>query len=321
MDLISVIVPIYKVEMYLDKCIESLINQTYKNLEIILVDDGSPDRCPEICESWARKDERIKVIHKKNGGLSDARNAGLAVAKGEYISFIDSDDWIDLQFYEIMKNLIDSGADIAVCSVVLTDDEESDLGIQKSDDCELDTVLSMKHLVNEDILRQTVWNKLYRKKVIEEIPFLVGKCNEDDFWTYQVISKANKVKCCSRGLYFYRQRINSIMNVTYSRKRLDEIEARKRRYMYIVENFPELINEEKKSFFFSILYAYQSSLHIKDCNEKELCLMMIEQYFKFWKNAPGIFLKRSLSELVWVKMANMSLKFTAMLRNELRIGV
>ncbi len=100
MDLISVIVPVYKVEAYLNRCVESIVNQSYSNLEIILVDDGSPDRCPEMCDVWSQKDKRIKVIHKENGGLSDARNAGMAIATGTYIGFVDSDDWIDRDFYE-----------------------------------------------------------------------------------------------------------------------------------------------------------------------------------------------------------------------------
>lgn len=104
--LISVIVPIYNVESYLNRCVESIVNQTYQNLEIILVDDGSPDNCPQICDDWARKDSRIKVIHKENGGLSDARNAGMNIATGEYISFIDSDDYVALDFCETMLLVI-----------------------------------------------------------------------------------------------------------------------------------------------------------------------------------------------------------------------
>ena len=106
MDLISVVVPVYRVEPYLDRCVASIVNQTYRNLEIILVDDGSPDRCPAMCDAWAEKDRRIKVIHKANGGLSDARNVGLQLAQGNYVAFIDSDDWIDLRFIEILYKAI-----------------------------------------------------------------------------------------------------------------------------------------------------------------------------------------------------------------------
>ena len=112
---ISVIIPIYKVEKYLNRCVESVVNQSYQNLEIILVDDGSPDNCPKMCDDWAEKDNRIKVIHKENGGLSDARNAGLKVAMGEYISFVDSDDWIAKDFYEVLIRVLN-----AVCILLMT---------------------------------------------------------------------------------------------------------------------------------------------------------------------------------------------------------
>ena len=116
--LISVIVPIYHVEQYLNRCVESLVNQTYSNLEIILVDDGSPDNCPKMCDDWVQKDSRIKVIHKGNGGLSDARNAGMQIANGDVISFIDSDDWIDPKFFEVMLNVMqDDESDIVSCGV------------------------------------------------------------------------------------------------------------------------------------------------------------------------------------------------------------
>ena len=111
-DLISVIVPIYKVEKYLDECISSIVNQTYRNMQIILVDDGSPDRCGEICDEWAKRDSRIMVIHKSNGGLSDARNAGIDVAIGEFIVFIDSDDWVESTMLEVMHNLLQKSRQI-----------------------------------------------------------------------------------------------------------------------------------------------------------------------------------------------------------------
>ena len=118
MDLISVIVPVYNVEAYLDKCISSIVNQTYRNLEIILVDDGSPDNCPAMCDAWAKKDSRIRVIHKLNGGLSDARNAGMTVTTGELMAFVDSDDWIDVHYIEYLYNALrQSNADISACDL------------------------------------------------------------------------------------------------------------------------------------------------------------------------------------------------------------
>ena len=120
-DLISVVIPVYKVEKFLNECVQSVLSQTYENLQVILVDDGSPDRCGEMCDKWADKDHRIQVIHKKNGGLSDARNAGLAVAAGAYIAFVDSDDWIAPQMYEVMlKTIKEQNADIVACGIVNT---------------------------------------------------------------------------------------------------------------------------------------------------------------------------------------------------------
>ena len=120
---ISVIIPVYNVEEYLDKCVTSVLNQTYKNLEIILVDDGSPDNCPKMCDEWAKKDKRIKVVHKKNGGLSDARNSGIEVCTGEYIGFVDSDDYIDKQMYkELLKRIESTNSDMVMCGINCVND-------------------------------------------------------------------------------------------------------------------------------------------------------------------------------------------------------
>ena len=139
---ISVIIPVYKVEKYLDKCVESIVNQTYKNLEIILVDDGSPDNCPAMCDEWAEKDERIRVIHKENGGVSSARNAALEVATGDYIGFVDSDDWIELDMYEYLVSLIlDNDAQIAIIYDMLRRNY-SKVGIYKYDAFNVENSLS-----------------------------------------------------------------------------------------------------------------------------------------------------------------------------------
>ena len=188
MELISVIVPIYKVEAYLDKCVQSIVNQSYRNLEIILVNDGSPDNCGAMCEAWAAKDGRIKVIHKENGGLSDARNAGLAIATGELISFIDSDDWIEPEFLQTLYDaLVAQNAQIAECAIHLVDEEGKILRSRGPAKCEsIGKIEALRRLVMEDGVYQTVWNKLYRRQVIAGILFEKGKYNEDDFWPYQI---------------------------------------------------------------------------------------------------------------------------------------
>ena len=227
--LISVIVPIYNVEKYLTKCIESIINQTYKNLEIILVDDGSPDKSPIICDEYAKKDNRIKVIHKKNGGLSDARNYGMSLATGEYISFIDSDDYIDEEMYEKMIfELINNDSDIVSCAInnVYSDRVESSYIEERV----YDTELALKNLILGRDLNQTVWNKLYKKDVINGILFEKGKINEDDFWTYQVFANSKKIITLNKPLYNYIHRESSIMGQGYSEKNLNGLEARYNQY-------------------------------------------------------------------------------------------
>ena len=155
---ISVIIPVYKVEEYISRCIKSVVDQTYSNLEIILVDDGSPDNCPAICDKWAEKDSRIKVIHKKNGGLSDARNAGMQIASGEFIGFVDSDDWISKEMYQLLyENMKENESDISACGVKLVweDGAESrsltSAGIQI-----LNTQEAMEAIIRESKLKQPV---------------------------------------------------------------------------------------------------------------------------------------------------------------------
>lgn len=229
--LISVIVPVYNVEKYLARCVDSIVNQTYKNLEIIFVDDGSTDLCPQMCDDYAEKDSRIKVVHKKNGGLSDARNAGMAVATGEYISFIDSDDYVSDDFFECLLDVMNKeNSDIAECSVVkLYEDNRFD---EFSDDLSVktyDTHDAMSALIAENPFYQHVWNKLYKTELVKDIPYAVGKLNEDEFWTYQVFGRANKVARLNKTMYYYFQRSSSIMGVGYNIRRLDALEGKANR--------------------------------------------------------------------------------------------
>ena len=180
--LISVIVPVYNVGEYLNRCIESIVTQTYTKLEIILVDDGSSDDCPELCDLWAEKDARIKVIHKQNGGLSDARNKGMALATGEYISFIDSDDWIASEFYERLYTAIkQDGSDLAACTVCMVwEDGSPEKLLTVRENLVLNRNQAQLALLEETKLKQPVWYKLYKTDLIKDIPFEFGKYHEDD---------------------------------------------------------------------------------------------------------------------------------------------
>lgn len=228
---ISVIVPIYNVADFLDRCIESIIAQTYTNLEIILVDDGSPDRCPIMCDEWASKDERITVIHKKNGGLSDARNVGIEAATGDYLMFIDSDDYIALTMCEcLLKVAQDANADIAVCNFWWMYPDHRELQLTRMSDGQVvDKAAILEAWMKCGTVDFVVaWNKLYRKELFftsEHIRYPVGRLHEDEFTTYKLLYAATRVVFVSEPLYFYVQRKGSIMACYNERNLFDNIEA------------------------------------------------------------------------------------------------
>ena len=233
--LVSIIVPIYKVEQYLRRCLDSIINQTYTNLEIILVDDGSPDNCPQICDEYAAKDKRIVVIHKENGGLSDARNVGLDISKGEYISFVDSDDWVSLDYInELYSSLIKVHADIAI----INHKHVTDILINENERKHPLKIFLKQQALFKLIVKQyqpfvTSWGKLYRKELFKNIRFPVGKCHEDEFTSHLLINAASKVVYLNRILYFYYQRPNSITKGSHI---LDLIEAFENRLKFTIDN-------------------------------------------------------------------------------------
>ena len=280
MALVSVIVPVYKVEQVVKNCIESILNQTFTDFELILVDDGSPDNCPKMCDDYAKKDSRIKVVHKENGGLSDARNAGMKVATGGYVSFIDSDDYVSLDFYEILlQTMIDNDSDIVECSVVkFYENEKFD---EYSDDLKVtnyETVDALDGLISENPFKQHVWNKLYKSSVALDIPYAVGKLNEDEFWTYQVFGKAKKVTRINKTMYYYFQRNGSIMGNSYNIRRLDALEGKVNRQAYIEKNFPILTTKAKVDLYGSCMFAYQCVLKFMSGNDKKKACKIIRDY-------------------------------------------
>lgn len=224
---ISVIVPVYNVEKYINNTVNSIINQTYKNLEIILVDDGSPDRSSEICDEFAEKDSRIKVIHKENGGVSSARNAGLDMASGDYIAFVDGDDYIDHDMYEIMLgHITEYGADAAACGIVR---ENADAANEPwgSDDAEIEIVdtQTLLKMVGQaiGILPVSPCNKLFSKSVIGEIRFDTHfKYAEDVLFNYFVSKNINKMVIQNVTRYHYVSNGTSASHMTFNEHRFDE---------------------------------------------------------------------------------------------------
>lgn len=208
---ISLIIPVYNVKEYVSKCIESVISQTYKNLEIIIVDDGSTDGSGTICDYYKSIDKRIVVIHKENGGLSSARNSGLKIASGQYIGFIDSDDYIDSTMYEILINsLSNNKADIVCCDYFEFRDNEELFDKIKRRDLIYSKEEAMSHLFDDVGYKCFAWNKLYRKELWDRASFREGKIFEDIEPTFLVFSMANKIVFVQEKLYYYRVRKSSI---------------------------------------------------------------------------------------------------------------
>lgn len=319
--LISVIVPIYRVEDYLKRCVDSIINQTYKNLEIILVDDGSTDSCPQICDDYAKQDTRIKVVHKENGGLSDARNAGMKVATGEYISFVDSDDYIDVDMLNILLDvMIQEDCEIAQCGTVRFYDGENavankfDYKVKVYNNKE-----ALKELINDGHFVQTVWNKLYKAEVALKLPFRKGKLNEDEFWTYIVFAESKKIAEVTADMYFYLQRSTSIMGESYSIRRLDALQAKAERQEYLQEKFPELADDASKNLFFSCVYSYQRVLRDMPKDEsaeaKTKIFNIVQQYPI--KNTKSL----NFKENMWYKISQISFELLCRIRNTMKIGL
>ncbi len=244
---ISVIVPVYKVESYLDACVQSILDQSYRNLEIILVDDGSPDRCPQMCDAWAARDARIRIIHKSNGGLSSARNAGLAICTGDYIAFVDSDDWILPEMFQRMLETIErENADICACNIVSCyPDREVRWGAKAYTVGDSETMLDL--LYSDSLFPVSAWNKLYRRNLWDGFRFPEGKICEDAFTTYLLLDKADRIVQITDALYCYRIRPESIMTSSFSHKSMDEEEAWRKNYEFVKEHYPRLY---RKAFTF-----------------------------------------------------------------------
>ena len=253
-DKISVIVPIYNVEKFLEKCIKSIVNQTYKNLEIILVDDGATDNSGKICDEFSKKDKRIKVIHKINGGLSDARNTGIQAATGKYISFIDSDDWIEDDLYEniVKENVNDS--DIITFGIFIDYDNGKTITKTPFEKEILDNKTGLIYLNSYKNIDVSACNKIYKKELFSDIVFPVGKYCEDYYIMYKIFDKAKKIMVLPYAKYHYFQRINSITK--NKRVNMDYLYASKAQMEYINKNHPDISYIGKTNYVFANISIY-----------------------------------------------------------------
>lgn len=259
--LISIIIPIYKVEKYLDQCVASIVNQTYKNLEIILVDDGSPDKCPQKCDEWALRDNRIKVIHKENGGLSSARNAGIKSASGDYIGFIDSDDWADESMYEKLINGFKSNLNVGITACMIYSWTD---GVIKPYNVKW-TITKPRIISDVDYAlmmigqqtNYTACNKLYKAELIKQVEFRKGRNNEDTLYMYDISKVLRQIHLnlleLPYFLYYYRQRADSITTSTKNPLEID-----------VIANYKDLMSEcrnEDIKLYNTLYYKYVEVLY------------------------------------------------------------
>lgn len=258
--LISVIVPIYNVEKYLRKCIESILLQHYKNLEVILVDDGSPDNCGAICDEYAKKDSRVRVIHKENGGLSSARNAGIDAAKGDYIGFIDSDDTIESFMYQkLMDSILVNDTKISVCTFnYIFDDGKKLAKPNLGEDRKFDFYHAMIEMNSHRLFDMGACTKLFSIDLFNNIRFPEGKLSEDFYIMYKIFDKAQYVSYVATPCYNYFQRKNSITHNTKINH--DHEYAAKEQMEYLNSRYPDLNILGHTAYASAALTVYDSYL-------------------------------------------------------------
>ena len=256
-ELISIIVPVYNVEKYLEKCVISIISQTYKNIEIILVDDGATDNSGKICDELKEKDKRIQVIHKKNGGLSDARNAGLKIARGEYIGFVDSDDYIEKDMFETLYKLNkENNADISIVSFYELYGGKI-IGVRDSKKLEiLDKIEAMKELLIDTKIQSYAWNKLFKKELFKDIIFPTNKNFEDIATTLLLFEKANKIVLLESPKYYYVRRDDSIIGVKNYKTYKDYLDVIHNKYLYLDGKYERLDLYNAYNFIINMIWVY-----------------------------------------------------------------
>ena len=320
--MISVIVPVYKAERVLCKCLTSICAQTVKPLKITLVDDGSPDGSAVICEEWSLRDLRISTIHKNNGGAADSRNTGTVISNGDFIGFVDSDDWIDSRMYEILMRVQQTqGADIVECLLERFDDNTV---VSTYDDSPFqaeryNTEQALEEIIRERKFHQTPVNKLYKRSLAVAVAWQAGKICEDEYWTYQVIGMAAVIASIPVVLYHYYQSVGSVMRQAYSLKRLVCVDAYEERLGYVTRNYPRLIPVANRSYLGACMFHYQMLTRHHDVDASGVERAKLHRRFCTgdWR---GLVAGANLKYKVWYMLFRVAPDFTARVRNAFGIG-
>lgn len=324
--LISIIIPIYNTEKYLRECLDSVTNQSYKNLDIILINDGSTDRSKEICEEYVNKDKRIRLINQKNMGAAMAKNTGLDLIRGDLFSIIDSDDILHPNNLEMLyKNMINTDADIIEGNFTTTLDKfNNELNIKNSIDKKnikvFNTEKALEELIISRKFHQTPWNKLYKTELLKNIRFPDGKYIDDEYWTYKLFLNAKQVSSLDLITYYYRQHESSTMGKSYSVRRLDAVDALYERYLIIKERFSNLEYLALQSFLLCCIYNFQKLCMNPNLDKNKF--YREELMIKFQSLAKESNLSRfSTKEKVLIKSFYKAPYITSKIRNTLGRGI
>lgn len=283
---ISIIVPIYNVEKYLTECLNSILDQTFRNFELILINDGSTDCSGIICDEFAGNDSRIRVIHKDYSGVSSARNTGVAIAKGNYIGFVDSDDRIDKDMYKRLFELSrDTGSDIVVCKLGREIEGRIINNYSKDFVLEMDHINGLKELFKGYLFRFSLCNKLFKRSCFENIKFPEGRIHEDLATTYKLFANATKSVFTDYVGYIYIKRENSILTSNYHEKRLEAFIAWDEILSYMIEHYPELSDY----YFASFVYAIIDHVHfifdqVESTIEQKKYVLTLQKYVRKYFN-------------------------------------
>lgn len=299
---ISIIVPVYRVENYLEKCLNSLLNQTLRDIEIILVDDGSPDNCGKICDEFAQRDSRVRVIHKQNEGLSEARNVGITYAQSQFVGFVDSDDFVAEDMYETLyENLIKFDADVSVCGLYNCYSKKMVPQFGGKEFFLMDGKEALKVALEGEKFSVNAVNKLYKKDLFLDVNFPKGKLSEDAFTIPQILAKASKVVFDSSPKYYYIHRGESITTSKFKYQDFNVVEAYKKNLEFVRVNFEDLVKQAEFRLLWSYTYVFDKMVLSRDFDDyksyKEMLDVLRKNTFKMLIN-PFFLLKRKLAMLI-----------------------
>lgn len=279
---ISIIVPVYNIEHYISKCLDSIIAQAFSDFEVILVNDGSTDGSGKICDLYAEKDKRIRTIHKQNGGVSSSRNAGIKIAQGKYIAFVDGDDWIDKNLYkELYRLCLETGSDISICRFGREINGELIKSDEKKYILEMDNSEAIRQLFRGELYRFSLCNKLFKKSCFDKILFPEGRIHEDLSTTYRLFANSSKAVFTAYTGYIYVKRENSILTSKFSEKRLDALIGWDEILTFMKQNYPQLSTEFISCFAYGCLdNVFYVLNQIEEQQQKEKYLAVIRQYVR-----------------------------------------